>query len=350
MPIRCSIATPGIMVLASVLVTATSFAQEAPSSQSPSHGARELDEGPWTRGVPDDRRKRATLLYEEGNQFLADALFADAVSRYRDALQSWNHPAIHYNLMVALRNLGENVEAYKSSVEALRYRDAIEPEEYQRALQYQRDLRQYVAEIEVICTEPEATVTLDGKPLFTGPRKVKQIVAAGTYLVEARKRGYMSDSKTVTVATGKTTTIELQVWPVSPQARFSIPMTRRWPAWLPWTVAGAGVALGVGGTLLERQASQSFRRFDAMVTERCPDGCREYPGSIAAFETSGEGQRLWGSLALAGGIGLVATSVVLLYCNRPRARRERVDGAGTALSILPIVAPDHQGIAATLFF
>src|SRR6476659_855341 len=78
----------------------------------PSWGADE-PERPWARGVPKDRQAKAIALFREGNGALKESLFPKAAALYRDALQVWDHPAVHYNLALALVNLDQPLEVHE---------------------------------------------------------------------------------------------------------------------------------------------------------------------------------------------------------------------------------------------
>ncbi|HEY0193630.1 MAG TPA: hypothetical protein VGC42_21080, partial [Kofleriaceae bacterium] len=67
---------------------------------------------PWVAGVTPSEQQAALAAFREGNQQLNDGLFVNAVNKYREALKHWNHPAIHYNLSLALLNLDQPIEVY----------------------------------------------------------------------------------------------------------------------------------------------------------------------------------------------------------------------------------------------
>src|SRR5690349_6782060 len=76
---------------------------------------------PWAQGVPEAKQKQATALFKEGNALLRDSFFKQAVDKYREAITYWDHPAIHYNLAIALINLDQPLEVYASLQKALKY-------------------------------------------------------------------------------------------------------------------------------------------------------------------------------------------------------------------------------------
>src|SRR5690348_3534769 len=66
---------------------------------------QQLDAGsqsPWVKGVSQERQAAAAVLFNEGNGYYEKAVFSKAAELYRRALEQWEHPAIHYNLALAL--------------------------------------------------------------------------------------------------------------------------------------------------------------------------------------------------------------------------------------------------------
>src|SRR5678816_3672427 len=93
-----------------VLAMGSAFAQsppQTPPTPPPTEKGNESlqqggDERPWAAGVPADKQALALKLFQDGNSQLNDGIFTKAVELYREALKSWDHPAIHYNMALAL--------------------------------------------------------------------------------------------------------------------------------------------------------------------------------------------------------------------------------------------------------
>ena len=79
------------------------------------------DVRPGAQGVSPADQKTALLAFREGNGLLNDGLFARAAETYKGALTHWKHPAIYYNLSLALMNLDQPVEAYESMENATKF-------------------------------------------------------------------------------------------------------------------------------------------------------------------------------------------------------------------------------------
>src|SRR5690606_17313490 len=139
---------------------------------APAHAqdASEAVDKPWSRGVSMAQRQEARALFREGNRLLQVPLFAQAAEEYLAAIALWPHPAFHYHLAIAQLNLVQSIEAYESLGQAMQYgRDALGEREHRQAQEYLRRLEKQLGRVVVICDEPGAEVTLDGRHLLTGP-------------------------------------------------------------------------------------------------------------------------------------------------------------------------------------
>ncbi len=282
---------------------------------------------PWTVGVSPEQQKQAEALYEEGNRDFTNGFVAAAVTKYQAALQHWNHPGIHYNLALALISLDRPIEAHESIVAALAHgTDALLPEEYQRAIDYKRVLRRQIAAVEVVCDDPGVAVTLDGKPLFTGPGRVTTMVLPGKHQVVANKTGHLTTTKAFTLAGGARTRVKLRlVAAYQPSTR----VQQRWPAWTPWAVTSLGLGAGVAAATLHWQFSVDADRLNESLQQDCLMGCTTYPDTLIPLRERLEWQRKVAYAGYATAGVFLAAGVVLAYLNRPqtvetRARQESV--------------------------
>jgi hypothetical protein len=62
--------------------------------------------------VSDVQMKSAETLLSEGNALFVDKRYADALAKYGEAIASWDHPAIRFNIVRCLIQLGRNFEAF----------------------------------------------------------------------------------------------------------------------------------------------------------------------------------------------------------------------------------------------
>jgi PEGA domain len=306
-------------------------------------------EHPWYCGVSTDDKTRAMELYKRGNQQFDDSLFSAAVTSYRAALVYWNHPGIHYNLMLTLVALDRPIEAYESSMEALRYGStALEPEDYRRARDYQGMLRGRIAELTITCDEPGAVVSLDGKNVLRGPGKLRLLVLPGQHEIVAKKPGYLATHHTLEMAPAKPVSVQLRMLP----SQDALITTRRWASWQPWVVVGSGVGVGLAGALLEWRAVANNRAFATLFEEICPNGCPEagYTAAMKSRQQLSQRYALLGhGTSVAGGIAVIS-GLVLVYLNRPYQLENPERGHLIRVSMMPLLSPDANGLALSLPF
>src|SRR5438128_12525799 len=105
---------------------------------------QQLDAGtqsPWAKGVSLERQAAAAALFKEGNGYYERAVFSKAAELYRRALEQWDHPAIRYNLALALMDTGLKLELRENLEAAMRYGEA--PLD-QKLLEPARGLRAFI--------------------------------------------------------------------------------------------------------------------------------------------------------------------------------------------------------------
>ena len=335
--------------LAMLLTAGTAHAQEAeelPRSQA--DGAGEAvsapDDMPWIQGQSLEERKRARASFLEGNVLLADTLFARAAVKYEQAIAIWAHPAFFYNLALARIHLDQSIEAYESMRQAVRHGpEPLGEDLYQNAQNFLALLGGQLAEIEVVCDEPEATVTLDGKPLFVGPGQRTLMALPGGHVLMASKNGRLPDSEQIVLAPGQRARFTLA--PAYPDRVITV---RRWPAWKPWVVAGIGAVVMAGGGYLDWRAEEGFDRVDRELAAACTgtQGCEASTVAASVYEQRDRARALqWSARGtyVAGGVMMVG-GAVLLYVNRERQVKRR--GHSTDVSLVPVLAPHFAGAGA----
>lgn len=333
-------------------------------------GDAESDARPWAEGVSAAAQERALALYDDGNELLRAARFVEAAARYREAIEHWDHPGIHYNLTLALIQLEQPVEAYASVRKALRFgAEALEPDEYEQAQNYRTLLAQQVVTVEVTCQEPGAQVYLDGKEMFVGPGTGRRILLPGEHQVVASKEGFVTVTRPLLLLPGKPVTVAIELH--RPVVDATV-LERRWSSWSPWVTVGVGAALGLGGGALYWRADRNFARFDDDFAVACPTGCPDddAPQDLLDRKSRATQQRGIGITGLVAGGAVLGTGMVMVYLNRPRAvRKERLSGdevtgqhpgvdrsgtgrssAGQRISIIPLLSPRGAGVSAYIPF
>ena len=285
---------------------------------------------PWSTGISPEQQQHAETLYQEGNRDFANGFVAAAVTKYQAALQHWNHPGIHYNLALALISLDRPLEAYESIVAALGHGiDALHPEEYQRALDHKRALRRRIAAVEVICEEPGAAVTLDGKPLLTGPGRITTMILPGKHQLVVSKAGYLTTTKAFTLAGAARTRLELRLV-ATYQPSTHVQHRRTWPQ---WAVTGLGLGAGAAAAMLHWQFSVDAHRLNDLLRQECPAGCTPYPEALVPLRERVEWQRTVAFTAYATSGAFVAFGAALAYINRPKTARAKARHEAVQLSV-----------------
>jgi hypothetical protein len=216
-------------------------------------------------------------------------------------------------------------------------------------------LESQLAWIEVICHEPGADVTLDGKPLFTGPDVYKGLVRPGAHQLVAAKSGYLTESEAVVVSPGERRRVEIALVTLD-QASDS---SRRWATWKPWAVVGGGAALVIGGGVLHWRAAADYRAFDDEFVQLpcvtmpdptepgCPPG--DVPADIEAPLNRADWERRLAMASYVAGGAAMATGLALMYFNRPRLAEGQA-GRSANLAISPLVTPHGAGMTAAWRF
>lgn len=305
---------------------------------------------PWADGVSKEDQRAAIELFEAGNALLADSLFIKAADQYREALQHWDHPAIHYNLALALLNLDQPLEVYHALEKAMAYGPApLDIDKFERARSYQQLVLKQLASIEVICNEPGAKMTMDGKDILVGPGRYKALVRVGQHNFIATKRGYLPTNETRTFEPGEEATIELVLFTEADKTL----RVRRWSGWKPWAMVGAGVGVGLLGGSMHYLSQQSFAEFDELVDTKCEQddepGCQ--PGEIPTdARDRGRLQQKIAIASYATAGAVLTTGFILVYLNRERVIRTDVVEDSAKMTITPVVSPDIAGVTAHFRF
>lgn len=314
-----------VCALVLLLRLPVALAQQPPLPDSPSSSGRGVPEQlrPWAVGISEGEQALALEMYVAGNAEFAESRFAQALAKYRNAITHWDHPAIRFNMVVCLINLGQPIEAREQLEKSLAF--GVPPlgaEAHAQAITYGKLLDAQLTRLTVSCPEPGAQVTLDGKPLLTGPGSAARYLLPGEHQVVATKPGMQASLRAVTLTAGTPAAIELRP-SMGRTARSQ--MVRRWATWKPWTVLGSsGAILGLGA-LAYFAASRDFADYDRAVSARCPMGCgammlAEY-GLVDKKQRAEREQVIAITLFIVGG-GAAVAGIVGILLNQPRMKLE----------------------------
>lgn len=317
----------------------------APAAVAPTSTSQEpAKERPWAKGVPKKDQDAALELFRVGNGLLKESIFVQAADKYRQALELWDHPAIHYNMALVLMNLDQPLEVHEHLEAALRYGpDPLEAEKYEYARNYKALIEKQLARVDISCQEVGATVTLDGKTLFVAPGRYTGLVRPGAHNIIANRQGYLPSDMSRTLLPGETATLDIKLY----TSEDLIEYRRRWPTATPWLVVGSGVAVAAGSALLHLQARDSFQAYDTGIIQ-C-GGC--VPSSnVSALRARGT---LMQTLAIggyaAGGAALV-TGAVLAILNQPQPHRIDPTQKHVEMSVAPLLGGGTRGVQALFRF
>lgn len=310
---------------------------------------KDKGERPWAEGVSAENQDKARVIFKEANDLLRESLFPQAVKKYREALELWDHPGIHFNLSLALLNLDQPIAVYRSLEKAMKYGPGpLGQEKYDRAQSYFDLVSDQLGTVEIAINEPQAKVTLDGKPVLTGPGTYRELLGVGEHQIVASKPGYFDKTVDFVIEPKESERVDVVMFSIDEMTVSK----RRWPVWMPWTVVGVGaVVLAVGGGL-HTQSSSGFADFDKNFDARCMTGCRddEVAELTSDLDAAERQQQIAVTSYIVGGAALVG-GLVMVFVNQPQVFRRDVEG-GTEreLTIMPVIAPDSAGVSAAFRF
>ena len=273
---------------------------------------------PGAEGVPQDVQDKARALYEEGNTLFAQQAHAPALLKYKEAIALWEHPLIRFNLAVTEIRLERILEAADDLEKSLKYGDTpFKPELYQQALDYQALVKGRVGFIEASCDTTATRLLLDGKPWLDCPGTQKQRVLAGEHAIVGEKQGYLTASTKVVVAGGKTAQENVKLIPLDQ----AVVLKYRYQRWIPWTMVGIGVAVGVGGVGTWFLGKNQMDQFEADFSTQCQNSCEKgltapEHRALAAQRDSAELKGRIGIAMMGTGGAVAITGIVLAIMNR----------------------------------
>lgn len=308
---------------------------------------------PWSQGVSTEDRRAAIALLREGTRLYLIPLYAKAAEQYAAGLRKWKHPGIYYNLALTQLNLGKESDALDSLEHALQYGEkGLGPKRFREAQKQLADVKRSLGRLRVTCRIPGAEVTLDGVTLFIGPGSYEGWVKAKSHEVTAKKTGYLSEARRVTVASEQRQDIDLKLITLDEAADAS----RRWAVWKPWAVVAAGGVVAVAGGGLHARSARNFNKYDdefrllpcASEPPEAPSGCT--PMDIGSkLNRKLKRAELQQNVAVGGyivGGALLTVGMVFLYLNRPQLLEQRESTSLIkTIAITPILGSNEVGIS-----
>jgi len=139
------------------------------------------DPGVLVGDLSEGDRETARARFAEGVERFRDGFVARAADRFRVALTHWDHPAIRFNLAMALVNLGQGPAALEQLWGAMRFGGApLNLEHVEQIEEYSEALwESEVAHLVIRSEAPNVVVTVDGAPALDGPGYWEGLVRVG---------------------------------------------------------------------------------------------------------------------------------------------------------------------------
>jgi hypothetical protein len=185
--------------------------------------------------------------------------------------------------------------------------------------------------VEASCTQRDTHVLLDGKPWFNCPGTQHARLAAGEHAIVAARDGYLTLSRQVVLAGGDTKQEKIELMPLEHVVKMEY-RTRRW---IPWSVAGAGGAIALGGLALWLSGRTQMNNFQQHFAVLCASGCSEsldanpVEEQLASESDSGQFRLAAGVSMIAVGGAVLTSGVVWAILNRPHRVTPKVEIAPT---------------------
>lgn len=296
---------------------------------------------PWSKGVSAAAQKRALQLFQEGNAFLEQEKYTEAVAKYEQALGAWDNPSIRFNLAICLINMRQPLVAWDQLQQALRFGEpGLGKRLYAEAMNYVAVLESSLAQLVVTSTQPGIKVMVDGVLALDGPGEHAKKMLAGKHQLVASRPGYVTSSRALDLVAGKrhVEQIALEVERISVQRDN---YERRWSWWVPWSFEAGAAVLALVGTGFYASASSEMSRYDDALRMTCPEGCSDADIPRALKNQYNHARRNSG-VAIGVWIGAAAVAVtggVMAVLNRPI----KVEGRAVAPTVA--VSRDYVGAA-----
>jgi tetratricopeptide (TPR) repeat protein len=297
----------------------------------------ESGETPWSRGVSAEQKQTAQRLLEEGNDLFVLNKHVEALARYQEAIASWDHPAIRFNVVRTLIALERPLEAYENLEKALAYgKEPLEEQVYAEALNYRTLLAGQIAELEVSCQQDGVKISVDGAPYLDCPGSRTQRIVPGAHAVVGTREGFMTSTRDVILLPGKREPVEVRLETLAEATE----TRQRWATWKPWAVAGGGAVLAGLGVLVNLDAAARMDQFERDVATRCADqGCPEGTLDTSVESTAILENRVAIGMMIAGGAVVIA-GVTLVILNRPETYVPE-----SKTQVVPTVSGDGAGVS-----
>jgi len=284
----------------------------------------QADDQPWAAGVSEQQKADAKAKLDEGNALFLKKSYKEARAKYEEALKSWNHPAIRFNVVRCDIQLDDPIAAAENLTETLKYGSApLDEAVYEEALSYQKLFATTIGDLDLSCSQEGAKVSLDGVVVIpTCPGKVSKRLKPASHQVVGEKAGYLTLTQTVKVVGGEHDSANVKLVPLAAAAK----VTHKWATWKPWLVFGGSLAVVGIGVGLDVIASTTMHNYDTNVSSKCgTTGCNGMtmnPLSSDLKDSATTYSHVAVGMISVGAAGVVVGGV-LLYMNRAQTVYEK---------------------------
>ena len=289
---------------------------------------------------------RADSLYRQGEQLLRESSTIEALGKYQQALEYWNHPQIRYRMAQVMYDLGRRVQAYEHVNQALHHGErALGSKFYREALRYKKQLEAELAWWTIICDEPGVDISVGGNHVLEGPGTVTMVLAPGSHSLVANKAGYLTITRSIRLSPAERASSRVELVALE-QATATI---ARWPRWKTWGLTGTGASLTVAGAVLLFKARTDFATYDRILGAECATGCdgNELPAGAEQHRARAVWETWLGAGAVVVGSVVLSSGITLLLLNEERPLYPEYvgrDDPASATRIVPRLSPREIGI------
>ncbi len=171
----------------------------------------------WAQSAQD--RDSARQLSADGAKLMQQGKLEQAVEAFEKAYQRHQDPRYQYNMGVALKALGKDAAALAAFERFINDAQQVPPEFLADAKRQKDALVQRVGLLEVVCTQADATVLIDGVVSGTTPLAGTFKLDPGSYVVRVEKPGFEGYQESTKLSSGKTSRVEVALHLIpTPQA------------------------------------------------------------------------------------------------------------------------------------
>jgi hypothetical protein len=296
---------------------------EAGFTQAPQRFALPERTVAYDEQTPEPRQLEADRLFQQGNRSFEKRQLDDAIRLYRQAYAIWPHPIILFNMAINLGFLSNPLGAATMFRKVLAYAPGpISQERYTEAAQHYKTLMAQLSVLRVVCSEPGATLFVDGRDFGKAPLDRTVTLGPGRHMVTAKAVGKVPYSAELVLKEGHEGRLVVRL-----QDFVDIIKTRtvsRYAWWIPTVVTlGAVAAGGLGAGLWATGRSDVTSLKEAQ--RRALELSQSRP---IAYDTAREDRAVswqYAGQVLVGAAATAATAAVVLWALRRKRERFTVE-------------------------